>query len=251
MDSLIASRRHDDTMTTHSNGNSGSPPAQASGPLAALRRFARPRSSGEQCELCGLALAENHQHLLEISSRQLRCCCDACAVLFPGHEAARFRRVPRRTVALDGFVLSDQLWEGLRLPIDLAFIYQTGTPQRVVAIYPSPAGGTESLLEEESWLEVVRANYTLAGLEPEVETLLVNRVGSRREYYRAPIDVCFHLVGVIRTSWRGLSGGSQVWAEIDRFFEGLRARAAPAPLYRANQTRTVESNQLPSGAADA
>jgi hypothetical protein len=114
------------------------------------------------------------------------------------------------------------------------------------------------LLGEESWLEVVRANPTLDGLEPEVETLLVNRVGSRREYYRAPIDVCFHLVGVIRTAWRGLSGGTKVWSEIDRFFTDLHARAAPAPLYRANQAGANQASgkqsQIkpePLGAADA
>jgi hypothetical protein len=60
-----------------------------------------------------------------------------------------------------------------------------------------------------------------------VETLLVNRVGPRREYYRAPIDVCFRLVGVIRTSWRGLSGGSKVWGEIEKFFDELRQRTTP------------------------
>ncbi|HEX4149450.1 MAG TPA: DUF5947 family protein [Pirellulales bacterium] len=229
----------------------GNTAAELPSPLAALRRFARPRASGEACELCGLALAPEHQHLLEVKGRQLRCCCDACAVLFPGHEGARFLRVPRRTVALDGFALSDELWAGLRLPIDLAFIYHTGTPQRVAAVYPSPAGGTESLVEDESWQEVVRANPMLAGLEPEVETLLVNRVGSRREYYRAPIDVCFHLVGVVRTSWRGLSGGAKVWSEIERFFTDLRARAAPAPLYRANQARRAPSQGEPGGAADA
>jgi hypothetical protein len=48
---------------------------------------------------------------------------------------------------------------------------------------------------------------------------------SRAEYYIAPIDECYRLVGLIRANWKGLSGGSEVWAEIGRFFSGLRSLA--------------------------
>jgi hypothetical protein len=41
----------------------------------------------------------------------------------------------------------------------------------------------------------------------------------------APIDRCFELVGLIRISWRGLSGGQEVWERIDTFFADLRAAA--------------------------
>ena len=54
--------------------------------------------------------------------------------------------------------------------------------------------------------------------EPDVEALLVNRISDSPRYYRAPIDHCFRLVGIIRTHWRGFSGGTEVWQEIDRFF---------------------------------
>ena len=49
----------------------------------------------------------------------------------------------------------------------------------------------------------------LAELEPDVEALLVNRMKGERAYYRAPIDECFKLVGLIRMHWRGLSGGTR------------------------------------------
>ena len=52
-------------------------------------------------------------------------------------------------------------------------------------------------------------------------------MGDRRLYYLAPIDVCFELVGLMRMHWRGLSGGEEVWREIDQFFERLQARARP------------------------
>jgi hypothetical protein len=65
-------------------------------------------------------------------------------------------------------------------------------------------------------------------LEPDVEALLVNRVRDSRDYYIAPIDECYKLVGLIRANWRGLSGGQEVWQEIDRFFSDLKKRSTPA-----------------------
>ena len=50
----------------------------------------------------------------------------------------------------------------------------------------------------------IRNCYT----EPDVEALLVNRVGAVREYFIVPIDECYKLVGLIRLHWRGLSGGA-------------------------------------------
>jgi hypothetical protein len=100
----------------------------------------------------------------------------------------------------------------------------------MVTLYPSPAGAVESLLPIEAWSEIVNANPILNKLEPDIEALLVNRVGHAREsspaeYYFAPIDDCYRLVGVIRTHWKGLSGGTEVWAEIAQFFAALKARA--------------------------
>jgi hypothetical protein len=76
----------------------------------------------------------------------------------------------------------------------------------------------------------VEENPILSHLQPDIEALLVNRVGhahewSRAEYYIAPIDECYRLVGLIRANWKGLSGGAEVWAEIGRFFSGLRSLA--------------------------
>src|SRR5256885_192446 len=61
--------------------------------------------------------------------------------------------------------------------------------------------------------------------------LLVNRLGAARgyatpEYYLLPIDECFRLVGLIRAQWRGFGGGSELWAEIEKFFAGLKERSS-------------------------
>ncbi|MCI0457287.1 MAG: DUF5947 family protein [Gemmataceae bacterium] len=197
-------------------------PSPERGSLAALNRFARPRPAVERCELCSLALLPEHPHLLELTTRRITCSCDACAVLFTGQEGARFRRIPRQGQLLAGFELPDVLWDHLHIPIKLAFLFHNSAADRAVALYPSPAGAVEALLPQETWPELLARNPVLSEFEPDVEALLVNRVGERRDCYRAPIDECFRLVGLIRTHWRGLSGGSEVWEVIERFFARVR-----------------------------
>ena len=99
---------------------------------------------------------------------------------------------------------------------------------RVVAQYPSPGGAMESALDLEYWDAIAERNPVLKQLQPDVEALLVNRISHPAQYYRAPIDQCFRLVGIIRTHWRGLSGGAEVWSEIEHFFGELK-RASEGP----------------------
>jgi hypothetical protein len=100
-------------------------------------------------------------------------------------------------------------WEALRLPVDIAFFFRTGGEMK--AYYPSPMGPTESLLPVEIDVE----------LADEVEALLVNRVRGARRQWIVPIDACYALVGLVRTRWRGFTGGADVWRELDNFFDGL------------------------------
>ena len=195
--------------------------------LNSLRQFARPRAFQEHCELCDTGLAAEHAHLLELSSRRLVCTCDACALLFDNPAAGRFHRVPRRSRFLPDFRLTDAVWAELHLPIDLAFFIHSTPAGRVIALYPSPAGATESLVPLEAWQTLVQDNPVLRDPEPDVEALLVNRIGTKRECYLVGIDTCYHLVGLIRKHWRGLSGGNAVWDAIDRFFAALKERSTP------------------------
>lgn len=193
--------------------------------LTALRRFVRPRAVRERCELCDAGLADEHCHMVETASRRLVCACDACAILFSNQGGGKYRRVPRRVRLLRDFRLTDEAWEGLQLPINLAFFLHSTPAGRVVALYPSPAGAMESLVTLEAWQSLVEDNPILSDFEPDVEALLVNRVKEAREYYRTGIDECYKLSGVIRMHWRGLSGGATAWDEISRFFTELRARS--------------------------
>jgi hypothetical protein len=205
--------------------------AKGNGPglavLASLRRFGRPRAVQERCELCNAGLPAEHAHLIEVVNRRLVCACDACAILFDNQGAVKYRRVPRRVQYLADFRLPVAAWEELHLPIDLAFFLHSTPAGRVIALYPSPAGATESLVPLEAWQTLTEDNPVLRDFEPDVDTLLVNRTQGARDCYRVGIDECFKLVGLIRTHWRGLSGGTEVWDAIGRFFADLKDRSRP------------------------
>jgi len=180
--------------------------------------------------MCSRELAVDHEHLVEPTSRKLICACGACAILFAGQAGTRYRRVPRRVLFLRDFQLSDGQWDGLMVPIEMAFFFKSTPQEKVIALYPSPAGPTESLLPLDTWTDIVEMNPVLNEMESDVTALLVNRVGHARrvapaEYYLVPIDECYKLVGLIRTHWRGLSGGTEVWREIGAFFAALKKRA--------------------------
>jgi hypothetical protein len=117
-------------------------------------------------------------------------------------------------------------WRALQLPIDLAFFLDSTPAGCLIVLYPSPAGATESVVAAEAWRTLAEENPVLREFEPDVEGLLVNRVGASREYFRVGTDECYRLAGLIRTHWRGLSGGAKVWGEIARFFEGLHERSS-------------------------
>jgi Family of unknown function (DUF5947) len=191
-------------------------------PLATLRRFVRkPSEPAEVCELCSLPLPPVHQHLLELEKREVTCACEACAILFGGNVRQRYRRIPRDVSRLSDFSMDDHEWDSLLIPINLAFFVYSSAAKRMVAQYPSPGGVMESSLDLEYWNVIAERNPVLQKFESDVEALLVNRIATPARYYRSPIDQCFRLVGVIRKHWRGLSGGTEVWSEIDKFFREL------------------------------
>lgn len=198
----------------------------SSGAFTALREFARPRPAVERCEMCAAALGAAHEHLFDGKSTQLRCSCAACGRLLVT-AGAPWTLVRHRVERLADFRLTDEAWQALALPIELAFFVRDVTG-RVVARYPSVAGTIESSLALPSWEALVVANPVLAGLAPDVEALLVRRAGARRDHYLVSLDECYRLVGLIRLHWRGFGGGPEVWAAIDGFFEALDGRGGAA-----------------------
>lgn len=193
----------------------------------AQRAPAEREAAAERCELCAAPIPSAHRHLLDLRDRELICACRACSLLFDREAAGagKYRLVPERRLRLTGFELSDLAWERLRIPVDMAFFFHSSAARRVVAYYPGPMGPTESQLELEAWTEIERANPVLTTMEADVEALLVNHARGARSHWLVPIDECYALVGVIRTRWRGFTGGRELWQEIDRFFEALDAKS--------------------------
>jgi Family of unknown function (DUF5947) len=153
----------------------------------------------EQCELCGVAIPASHSHVLELATRDVKCACRPCGLLF--ERSDRMKLIPSDVRRADDIDLG--------LPVEIVFCVRIDGATK--AFYPSPVGPTESLLAVDPGVE----------LADDVEALLVNRGRA----WIVGIDVCFALVGVVRTHWRGLTGGAEVRRELDTFFEGLDRRS--------------------------
>jgi Family of unknown function (DUF5947) len=196
-----------------------------------LRSLTRQPDPRERCELCGAGLHLEHQHLFEPVARKLICTCNACAVLFHANGETRYKRVPRRLRGIRDFQLTDAQWDDLMIPIGMAFFLKSSVENRILAFYPGPAGATESIPSSTAWDGIVEQNPVLNEMEADVEALLAYRLEQARpadgsEYYLVPIDKCYELVGLIRSQWRGLSGGTEVWKQIGSFFEALETRVS-------------------------
>ena len=177
----------------------------------------------EICDLCGIAIGEDHRHLLHLTERRIVCACEACWAMRAGE--GDYRPTGNRTLWLSDLRIPDELWAGFQIPIGLAFFMRSTVTECVVAMYPSPAGATESELHFESWGRMLELNPVLAELEPDIEGLIVNRLADPPVYAIAPIDRCYALTGAIKATWEGISGGSGVERAVSGFFEGLRAQA--------------------------
>ena len=205
-------------------------------PLAVLRRIRtsepkeRPRP-GEHCEMCGELVPDEHGHVVDLEHRSLMCACRGCYLLFApdGAGGGRYRAVPDRHLSFPEFRLSPAQWDALQIPVGVAFFFLNSSLERVAAFYPSPAGATESLLSLDTWDDVVAANPELATLAPDVEAFLVrsDREAGAAECYLVPIDACYELVGHLRRLWRGFDGGAEANAQLEAFFDNIRARAKP------------------------
>jgi hypothetical protein len=204
--------------------------------IAGLRRFlaARPAPAVvERCDLCAADIPSEHAHLVRPGERSLRCACRPCALLFgeervgvDGAFVAGYRTVPDRYRRDPDFTLTDAAWDALQIPVSTAFFLLDSTRDGVLACYPGPAGATESELGLEPFDEGVGATRLAAELRPDVEALLVRRPrDGETECFLVPVDACYRLVGLVRTTWKGFDGGAAAWAAIDGFFDDVRARA--------------------------
>ena len=205
-------------------------------PLAVLARVAATRPSaqaGERCEMCAAPIGEQHQHVVNLTSRGLMCTCRPCYLLFTDQDAElRYRSVPDRYLSFPDFSLFAGQWDELEIPVGLAFLFHNSVQDRTVAFYPGPAGATESELPLGAWQRIAEANPSLGLLMPDIEALIVRAPDRDRrdfECYLVPVDRCYELVGALRMTWRGFDGGQEARALLDGFFADLASRSKVAP----------------------
>jgi hypothetical protein len=203
--------------------------------ISGMRGLARARPAGavaggsqddEHCDLCGLSIPDDHRHLLALVERRIVCSCEACWAMRAGE--GDYRPTGNRTVWLPDLDVPDDLWASFQIPIGLAFFMHSTVTACVVAMYPSPAGATESELHFETWRRMVDLNPVLDDLESDIEGLIVNRLTEPAVYAIAPIDRCYALTGAIKLTWEGISGGTGVGEAVSRFFDDLRREAVAA-----------------------
>jgi hypothetical protein len=200
-------------------------------PLSVLRRIAtRPPPDPDllTCDMCAEPITSDHPHVVDIHSRQLMCTCRGCGLLFTGESAnQRFRAVPDRYLSFPDFGLTEAGWESLDIPVGLAFFFSSSVLDRVVALYPGPAGVTESELGLAAWTDVLASNPELGVLSDDVEALLLRAPDPDHEAqcFLVPIDACYELAGRLRTVWRGFDGGQDARTVITNFFASVAGRS--------------------------
>jgi len=217
LDALVAARRRAQMVARMRAMAQTASPSRAQGPSTPV---------AERCDLCNTTLPDDHRHMLHLVERRIVCTCEACWALYSGN--AEYRPTGMRTVWLDDFQCNDEIWAAFQVPIGLAFFMRSTTTSTVVAFYPSPAGATESELTLEAWEALVAENPVLAQLESDSEALVVNRLSEPAQYAIVPIDQCYGLVGLIKSRWEGISGGSAIEEAVPEFFAALRSRATTA-----------------------
>ncbi|NUV52368.1 hypothetical protein G6W51_05475 [Streptomyces coelicolor] len=177
-------------------------------------------AESESCDLCAAPVPDEHAHLYDTGKQEVRCVCRPCSVLFAqgGAGDGHYRLVPRRRVRLPRVGT-----EVLGVPVGLVF-FVPRADGTVTAEGPSPAGAMRWEVDPAAWRQLAAACPQLAGVEPEVEALLVNTVHGLDHHWIVPIDDCYRMVAVVRREWRGLSGGGRIWPALERFFEDLTER---------------------------
>lgn len=193
-----------------------------------LRRLIRFDTAENACAFCQSSTAAHYRHLLDVPSRKILCACQQCASHVEPLEE-NFKLIPTTARRLSDFQMTDYQWDGLSLPINLAFFYRDNLSGEMAVVYPQPDGLVKDTLSNAQWAVLEEENPALAEMQADIEALLVNRVGFARDYFIAPVDQCHELADRLLLRWRQGPDGEQAWGEIHEFFTALRKEAEIQP----------------------
>ena len=195
-----------------------------------------------------LAGRADHKHLLHLDERRIVCVCQTCWSMRSGD--ARYRPTGSRTLWLDGLRAHRRAVGGVPDPDRPGVLPALERDRRrSSALYPSPAGATESELDLDAWDRLVAANPVLEDLEPDAEALIVNRMATAA---RARDRAARRLLPA-RRDHQGDAGRASPAAPRwrppwQRYFDDLRAAARGERLERDRRPRRRRSSS-PSSAS--
>jgi hypothetical protein len=211
--------------------------------LGVLGRFAKPRGRttavptgivdrDERCELCRVAVPEEHRHVLDVARNELQCACRACAILFVGGAAGeRMKLVPDRVLVDPDPAITAGDWVGLGVPVGLAFVVRRSATAQHVVLFPGPAGIVEGDTRPELGAALRAATPLARELVADTECLFIYtpRGESKVDCFLVPIDRAYAFAGKLRRSWRGIDGGDDAKRDVTTFLDDIRRHARRLP----------------------
>jgi len=152
------------------------------------------KATQHSCRFCSAQLDSFANPVFEVATQRIIPACDKCASRFVRNSGGPFKLVPRETRALENFQMPDVPWQAFNLPDGVTFVFYSSADVRLLAVYKSASGTIESTVPREVWKAIVEANPALEEMRPDVEGFLIFNALGFREYYIAPIDVCYNLI---------------------------------------------------------
>ncbi|WP_053960305.1 DUF5947 family protein [Sulfobacillus thermosulfidooxidans] len=182
------------------------------------------KGEDEVCEVCNrLIPAHDHRHLLRLQTAQVVCACPHCALLFDAPGQNQYQTIPTRIKKLDRAILGQDFWDVMKVPVHLVGIIKRRGGQAEI-FYPSPAGAVSGGPISQGFL-TPSLQQALGSVSDEVEVLLIADLAGMSEGFLIPLDRFYELIGLLRLSWQGLSGGNEVSRRIHQFFDQLAQQA--------------------------
>ncbi|HEX4342654.1 MAG TPA: DUF5947 family protein [Verrucomicrobiae bacterium] len=148
------------------------------------------------CIFCSAALDSPPIHVFEVATRKLAAACHHCATEVAHVAGGPFKAIPHETRPLLDFHLPQILWDKFELPAHKTFVFYSTATAKMMAVTPTTDGLIESTVCRDQWKAVIEANPVLEDMRPDVEAFLILETGETREYFIAPIDVCYSLVNI-------------------------------------------------------
>ena len=213
---------------------------------AGLRRFLAPAPPRpERCELCGEAVPEEPPapggHRRGARWRAPAPAARCCSTARRRRAAAGSAASRTATWSTAGRVSTRRPGRALSIPVGMAFFFHNSALDRLVALYPSPAGATESELDPAELAGGLRRHPRWPRCcEPDVEALLVRARPARNDAcFLVPDRRLLRTGGPDAAALAGLRRRTEARDALAEFFAGWIAghRGAPRGGDRVTRAR--------------